>query len=443
MLRIADPTIFAQYDYAGQERVSKIVRTGTGANPVYERTIYIDGIFEYHILENGTTYEKNYIHIMDDRSRIAMVRIGDQFLDDINEAITYNLENQIGSSTVRLTETGTIIDKEEYYPFGDSSLRTFSKKRYRYVGREKDLESGLYYYGARYYCAWTCRFISVDPLAAQYVQLTPYNYADNNPINDFDIDGMQDNNTEETPKSIEELIIIDPNHTTEPTMPIKTNQIKKKNFSTVEEYKTAKKQNEKDWSKYNSDKKQYDFMKSVKEAIVNPEEGSKMEMTRNAILENQKPVYLSFGAVDGAALAHASVLLFDVSNPNTGESYSYFTSMNIVFDWVKILDLGTKSTQATEELNIEIGTGRYNEEGVFIFNSPTPSPTTEIYPTRMSIVFHEFGHIYDYLTAAKNTNRITPEEKELYYNGLKKREDIAEEFEKEKLRQEYKHLFKK
>src|SRR5690606_32109064 len=126
-------------------------------------------------------------------SRIAMVRVGDQFPDDINEAITYNLENQIGSSTVRLTETGTIIDKEEYYPFGDSSLRTFSKKRYRYVGREKDLESGLYYYGARYYCAWTCRFISVDPLAAQYEQLTPYNYADNNPVNDYDIDGMQDN----------------------------------------------------------------------------------------------------------------------------------------------------------------------------------------------------------------------------------------------------------
>src|SRR5690606_8973898 len=32
-----------------------------------------------------------------------------------------------------------------------------------------------------------------DPLAAQYEQLTPYNYADNNPVNDYDIDGMQDN----------------------------------------------------------------------------------------------------------------------------------------------------------------------------------------------------------------------------------------------------------
>ncbi len=194
----SDPTIFAQYDYSGIDRVSKMVRTGTAGSPVYERTIYIDGVFEYHILENGTTYEKNYVHVMDDMSRIAMVRIGDQFPDDISDAITYNLEDQIGSSSMRLNTSGTVIDKEEYYPFGDSSLRTFSKKRYRYVGKEKDLESGLYYYGARYYAAWTCRFISVDPLSAQYAQLSPYNYADNNPINDFDIDGMQNNNSVES-----------------------------------------------------------------------------------------------------------------------------------------------------------------------------------------------------------------------------------------------------
>lgn len=191
----SDPTIFAQYDYSGMNRVSKMVRTGTAGSPIYERTIYIDGIFEYCILENGTTYEKNYVHIMDDQSRIAMVRIGTPFPDDIADAVTYNLENQIGSSVARLDSNGTLIDREEFFPYGDSSLRTFTKKRYRYVGKEKDLESGLYYYGARYYSPWTCRFISVDPLSSKYAQLSPYNYSDNNPINDYDIDGMQNNNS--------------------------------------------------------------------------------------------------------------------------------------------------------------------------------------------------------------------------------------------------------
>ncbi|MBA3899782.1 MAG: LysM peptidoglycan-binding domain-containing protein, partial [Bacteroidetes bacterium] len=188
----SDPTIFAQYDYdGGGNRVSKLVRTGTAQNPVYERTIYIDGIFEYCKLENGSTYEKNYVHVMDDQSRIAMVRVGQTFPDDIADVVTYNLEDQIGSSTVRLNTTGAVIDKEEFYPFGDSSLRTFTKKRYRYVGKEKDLESGLYYYGARYYSSWLCRFISVDPLAGKFAHLSPYNYASNNPVNHLDIDGMQ------------------------------------------------------------------------------------------------------------------------------------------------------------------------------------------------------------------------------------------------------------
>lgn len=47
----------------------------------------------------------------------------------------------------------------------------------------------MYYYGARYYSPWLCRFISVDPKAGKYVFQTPYAYADNNPINKMDYNG--------------------------------------------------------------------------------------------------------------------------------------------------------------------------------------------------------------------------------------------------------------
>lgn len=192
----SDPTIFTQYDYDdNNERASKLVRTGTAISPIFERTIYVDGIFEYVTLEDSSNiYEKNYIHLTDDKSKIVEVRInvGQPFPNDIVDDIVYILEDQIGSSVARLDKNGFVIDKEEYYPFGDSSLRTFTYKRYRYVGKERDAESGLYYYGARYYAAWTCRFISVDPIASDYPYYTPYNYAGNKPINKIDMEGLQE-----------------------------------------------------------------------------------------------------------------------------------------------------------------------------------------------------------------------------------------------------------
>ena len=88
-------------------------------------------------------------------------------------------------------EYGTLVNFEEYYPFGETSFGSYAKKRYRFCGKEKDDESGMYYYGARYYSPWLCRFISVDPLAEKYPFYTPYQYAGNQPINFIDLDGLE------------------------------------------------------------------------------------------------------------------------------------------------------------------------------------------------------------------------------------------------------------
>lgn len=133
--------------------------------------------------------------VMDGRSRIATIRVGTD-MEDPTPATKFNLEDHLGTSSVMLDFNGDLINREEYYPFGETCFGAFAKKRYRYVGKEKDSESGLYYYGARYYAPWMCRFVSVDPLAAQYAQLTPYNYAANDPTGDLDIDGCQNRTTQ-------------------------------------------------------------------------------------------------------------------------------------------------------------------------------------------------------------------------------------------------------
>lgn len=178
----SEPTVYAQYLYSGGQRVKKLVRTDSGG--ATETTVYIDGVFEHRY--NSSAQAQTVVHI----GGVATVRKGYAF--DSMPSTTYQLSNHLGSVNFRLDSNGAIVDREEYYPFGDSSVRTWGAKRYRYVGKEKDAESGLYYYGARYYAAWTGRFISVDPLAWDYAMLTPYNYASNRPINHLDIDGMQD-----------------------------------------------------------------------------------------------------------------------------------------------------------------------------------------------------------------------------------------------------------
>lgn len=60
---------------------------------------------------------------------------------------------------------------------------------YRFSGKELDEETGLSYFGARYYNPKWSIWLSVDPLAEKFPDRSPYNYTMNNPINLIDPDG--------------------------------------------------------------------------------------------------------------------------------------------------------------------------------------------------------------------------------------------------------------
>ncbi|MCT4614462.1 MAG: hypothetical protein N4A49_06270 [Marinifilaceae bacterium] len=134
---------------------------------------------------------------MDDRDRIAII---DKETGG-DTVIRYQLADYPDSSTIELDDKANIISYEEYHPFGTTSYQkhntNISQKRYKYNGKERDNETGIYYYGARYYAAWTCRFMSVDPMKEERIWLNPYNYVQNNPMNRVDPTGMVD---EEPPK---------------------------------------------------------------------------------------------------------------------------------------------------------------------------------------------------------------------------------------------------
>ncbi len=201
----SEPSVFAHYLYdSGGNRVKKLVRKQGGG---YKSTSYIDGLYEHSKASTftdsipylrigtwsvgGEEGEQSLHHILDGASRIATLRTGAE-LGDNTPAVKYNLEDHLNSSCMLLDANGTLINKEEYTPFGETSFGSYGRKRYRYNGKEKDEESGLYNYGMRYYAPWMCRFVSVDPLAGKNPDKTPYHYASNNPINRIDPSGMED-----------------------------------------------------------------------------------------------------------------------------------------------------------------------------------------------------------------------------------------------------------
>jgi len=102
----------------------------------------------------------------------------------------YQLANQLESACVEVTETAAVISYDEYFPFGMTSFRSadgslgVSARRYRYNGKERDEETRLDYYGARYYASWVGRWISADPLtiAGRGADLDAYAYVHNRPV---------------------------------------------------------------------------------------------------------------------------------------------------------------------------------------------------------------------------------------------------------------------
>ncbi|RZJ88542.1 MAG: RHS repeat-associated core domain-containing protein [Chryseobacterium sp.] len=92
----------------------------------------------------------------------------------------------------------------QYHPYGTTAFQAKSAtinavaKRYRYTGKERDEERGLYYHGARYYIPWLARWTAIDPMESKYAGRTPYCYGANNPVNYNDPTGNEEIKTQGT-----------------------------------------------------------------------------------------------------------------------------------------------------------------------------------------------------------------------------------------------------
>jgi RHS repeat-associated protein len=170
-----------EYDYSGM-RVKKDAPAGITLYPFKG----------YEIDPNGTITK--YI-------RIGTETFASKKKPTVGEPTQFFYHNDhLGGINVITDITGTRRQLNEYDPWGGVSRSEGQTPgspptvdlTHRFTGQELDPETGLYYYGGRYYDAESGRFISPDPFVQapeEPQNLNRYTYVLNNPVNLVDPNG--------------------------------------------------------------------------------------------------------------------------------------------------------------------------------------------------------------------------------------------------------------
>lgn len=111
-------------------------------------------------------------------------------------AVHYYFSNNVGSHTVIESATGTTCEQDiDYYPYGgqENDYCPNVPQHYKFNGKERDSESGLDDFPARYYTSSMGRWMTPDPMGGHVEDpqtLNRYAYARNNPTSLTDPTGL-------------------------------------------------------------------------------------------------------------------------------------------------------------------------------------------------------------------------------------------------------------
>ena len=156
--------------------------------------IYIGKLFECRVPCKITDNNNNTVwsssgskHIFGGSARIAIKPV-----TTTGTEINYFHSDHLGSSSVITDQTGAKVADYAYLPYGDNLPTSGTDFRYKYTGQEKDVQTGLYFYNARYYDPVLGRFISADIIISNPRNpqaFNRYSYVMNGPLNYNDPSG--------------------------------------------------------------------------------------------------------------------------------------------------------------------------------------------------------------------------------------------------------------
>ncbi|MBL8481305.1 MAG: RHS domain-containing protein [Rhodocyclaceae bacterium] len=110
------------------------------------------------------------------------------------ETVTFFHNDVLGSPLMATDASGSVVWKEKYRPYGErlDNPPAEATNKIGYAGKPYDTNTGLSYFGARYYDPVVGRFTGIDPVgpvAENIHSLNRYTYANNNSYKFIDPDG--------------------------------------------------------------------------------------------------------------------------------------------------------------------------------------------------------------------------------------------------------------
>ena len=170
------PKINNKHEYPKRIGLVKIAKT----------TYYIGSHFETTVYSNGTEINTSYYYANGER-------VARKVVNGATEKKYFIHGDHLGSTSVITDESGEEVEKTKYYPYG-ATREGGSKEKYLFTGQERDAETGLYYYGARYYSPEVRRFVQPDSVIPDIYNpqyLNRYSYVLNNPLKYVDPTGHE------------------------------------------------------------------------------------------------------------------------------------------------------------------------------------------------------------------------------------------------------------
>ena len=104
----------------------------------------------------------------------------------------YYHPDHLGSSSYITNLDGEVVQHIEYVPFGEVFIEERNNvwnTPYLFNAKEFDEETGMYYYGARYYEPRLSLWMSTDGQQEEYPNISSYTYSASSPVNYVDPDG--------------------------------------------------------------------------------------------------------------------------------------------------------------------------------------------------------------------------------------------------------------